>query len=213
MLATGFAPMSDPFEAHLPPAVDGPSDAAPSGGDPTADDLATDLAQRFRERLRIFAARRLADASEAEDVAQETLRRAVEALRAGRVENLAALPAFLFQTATHVCLHRSRSAGRESRALRGLAEVSAAGGELAEGDALDGLVREERRAEVRAAVDRLPAADREVLRLAFDDGLDAAEIGRRLGTSPGAIRVRKHRALHRLAEMLGGRNEAAGAGT
>ena len=39
----------------------------------------------FRERLRIFAARHLGDWTEAEDVAQETLGRALEALRAGRV--------------------------------------------------------------------------------------------------------------------------------
>jgi len=65
------------------------------------DAMAAELSLRFRDRLRFFAARRLRDKNLAEDVAQETLRRALEALRAGRVENLAALPSFLFETARH----------------------------------------------------------------------------------------------------------------
>ena len=43
--------------------------------------------------------------AEAEDVAQETLRRVLAALEAGRVANLEALPGFVFQTARHLCLH------------------------------------------------------------------------------------------------------------
>ena len=72
----------------------------------------------FRERIRLFAARRLRDWTEAEDVAQETLRRALEASLAGRIEKPDALPAFLYQTAVHICQHRGRSAGREASALR-----------------------------------------------------------------------------------------------
>src|SRR5262249_15834643 len=50
------------------------------------DELASELTAQFWDRLRFFAMRRLRDAALAEDVAQETLRRTLEALRGGRIE-------------------------------------------------------------------------------------------------------------------------------
>src|SRR6516162_596478 len=64
-------------------------------GEPDPDQQLADLALRFSERLTLFAARRLRDRNAAEDVAQEALRRTLEALRAGRIENELALPGFL----------------------------------------------------------------------------------------------------------------------
>ena len=80
-------------------------------------------------------------------------------------------------------------------------------------DAMDALVRADRRLAVQGALARMDDGDRELLRLAFDEELDAAEIGRRLGASPGTVRVRKHRALRRLAELLGGGNAGGVGGT
>ena len=158
------------------------------------------LAREFWDRIRLFAARRLGDVAAAEDVAQETLRRVLEALRAGRIENHLALPAFVYQTARHICLQRYRSSGREMRALgrlhggRSVPEPS---------DALTALITEERRAAVRAALARLDEHDRELLRLVFVEAMDTAELARRLAVTRGALRVRKHRALGRLARLLG----------
>jgi RNA polymerase sigma-70 factor (ECF subfamily) len=164
--------------------------------------LAAELSSRFRDRLRFFAARRLRDRDAAEDVAQEVLRRTLEALRAGRVENLAALPAFLFQTARHICMHHGRSAQRQAHAM----ERSVDPGDPAERpdtyDPVAALIDEERRSMVRKAMAVLGDADREILRLSFMDGLDAEAIGIRLGITPGAVRVRRHRAVTRLAEKL-----------
>lgn len=162
-----------------------------------------ELAARFRERLRLFATRRLGDATEGEDVAQETLRRVIEAMRAGRIENALALPGFVFQTASHVCLQRRRSTGREARALsrlHGEATVAAEGPDPP--DALVALVSEERRMTVRAALARLAASDRELLRLFYYERMEAAEIAERLGITAATLRVRKHRALQRLGELL-----------
>jgi len=175
--------------------------AGPSDTTTSADESAAAL-ERFRDRLRLFAARRLRDWAEAEDVAQEALRRALEATCAGRIANPAALPAFLFQTVTHICQHRSRSAGREAKALRRLAfEGPAASAEPA--DPLQGLISLERRDMVRGALERLDAGDRELLSLTYVETLAAGEIGRRLGLSAGNVRVRRYRALRRLAELLG----------
>jgi RNA polymerase sigma-70 factor (ECF subfamily) len=169
----------------------------PAGSDP--DTIAAALSERFRERLRYFAARRLANREAAEDVAQEVLRRTLEALREGRVENIAALPAFLFQTARHVCMHQGRSAVRAARAMERLGGPE----EPAEtGDPLTELIDEERRAHVREALGSLSEADRQILHLSYTEGLDAATIGERLQLTAGAVRVRRHRAIARLSEIL-----------
>jgi RNA polymerase sigma-70 factor, ECF subfamily len=170
---------------------------------PSIDFADADMAQleRHRDRLRLLAARRLRNWTDAEDVAQEALRRCLEALRAGRVEKTASLPAFLFQTVVHICQHRSLSAGREARAMQRFA--SGGPPPAAEPtDALETLITAERREAVHGALDRLDAEDREVLSLSYLETMDASEIGRRLGLTPGNVRVRRHRALRRLAELL-----------
>jgi RNA polymerase sigma-70 factor (ECF subfamily) len=162
----------------------------------------TELAQRFWARVRLFAARQLGDIAAGEDVAQETLRRVFEALRGGRVADYAALPGFIFQTARHVCLRHHRSSGREARALLRLHDGEAGGERSTSGDCLTALITEERRRAVREALERLDHGDRDLLRLAFYDLLDAEQIAQRLALTTGAVRVRKHRALRRLAELL-----------
>jgi RNA polymerase sigma-70 factor (ECF subfamily) len=172
----------------------------PVGGGAT--DLAVELNDRFWMRLCIFAARRLRDRSSAEDVAQETLRRVLEALREERIEKLEALPAFIFQTARNICLHYGRSARREKSALlRFRGGLSASSGD--EDDPLVALVEEVRRDEVRRALQSLGEEDRELLRMLYVDGLKSSEIARRLTIDVGTLRVRKHRALKRLSELMG----------
>ena len=161
-----------------------------------------ELAERFSERLRLFAARRIGDASAAEDVAQETLRRVVESLRANRIENVAALPGFVFQTARNICMHWARSINREQQALSRFESQSS--GATAEGsDALNEIITEERRALVRAALASLRDDDRSLLSMLYYDGLDSEAVATRLDLALPAVRVRKHRALRRLAELLG----------
>ncbi len=180
----------------------------PAGG--SAADVAAELNERFWKRLCIFAARRLRDRSAAEDVAQETLRRVIEALRQEKIEKLEALPAFVFQTARNICLHYGRSARRqESALLRFRGGLQTSSGE--EEDPLAVLVDEARRAEVWEALEKLEDDDRELLRMLYVDGLENAEISRRLGVDPGTLRVRKHRALKRLADLIG--NVSPGTGT
>lgn len=167
--------------------------------DTDSDVLAAQLSERFRDRLRFFAARRLRDRDAAEDVAQEVLRRTLEALRAGKVENREALPAFLFQTARNVCMQWGRSEGRKARAFTRLQREE----EDPEADPLADLITEERREKVREAFERLGPGDREVLRLSYVETLGAEEIAKQLNLTAGAVRVRRHRALNRLAEIMG----------
>ena len=157
------------------------------------------LVRQFRERLRLFALRRLRDSSAAEDVAQETLRRVVEACRAGRLENPSALPAFLFQTANHICLQHFRSSSREERALLRLGSEDA---QNLEPHPLAALIGDERRTAVRQALGQLSTEDRNLLRMMYYEDMDTGVLAQQLGVTAGALRVRKHRVLARLAVLL-----------
>ena len=57
-------------------------------------------------------------------------------------------------------------------------------------------------AEIAAAFAGLPGADRELLALAFWEELDNGQIATVLGCSRNAVRIRLHRARHRLAATL-----------
>ena len=171
------------------------------GGSPMPSE--SELTSRYWDRIRLFAARRVYDSSKAEDIAQETLRRVIEAVRGGRVQNAGAIAGFVFQTAKHICMHAQRAAGREARAMRRLHEPSDTEG--AEPDVLARLVSEERRVQVRAALATLSPDDRDLLRALYFDQVETAGLAAKLGLSAGALRVRKHRALQRLGEVLGRR--------
>ena len=183
-------------------------DAEPRGGE-SIDDLVATLHGRFWERVRVFAARRIDDSSAAADVAQETLRRVIEALRDRRVADLEALPAFVFQTARNICMHHGRARRRRDAAFTKLDADP-----FADADALAALVSEERKRAVRDELAKLDHADRELLDMIYVRELDPAEAARLLGITPGALRVRKHRALARLARNLSAAgNESGSAGT
>lgn len=188
-------PMSSERYGPLGPAA--PETVPPK----TPEGLTSELTRRFWTRLRFFAARRLGDAGLAEDVAQETLRRVFQALQDGRVANQVALPGFVFQTARNICMHEQRSFGRAARAFS-LLSSSGDGNLSSEADPLAALLSEERRAQVRRALEALGVEDRALLSSLYAEGVEAAEAARVLGISTAALRVRKHRALKRLAEAL-----------
>ena len=160
------------------------------------------LAVQFTDRLRLFAARRLGDPEAGEDVAQETLRRVVDAMRAKRIDDPNALPGFVFQTARNVCMHWVRSTAREKSAFARLAHESVEPSETA--DALTSLVSAERARTVRNSINKLSRENQLLLVMMYYEGLDTDQIAKRLRLSAAAVRVRKHRALKRLSVELAG---------
>ncbi len=166
---------------------------------------------RFATPLRVLATRILGDPAEAEDVTHDALARVLQALRAGRVRQLAALPAFVYETGRHLCLQRLRRRGRAGRVL--LRFAYEARREAAEPSALGALLHAERIAAVRGALAALEPEERELLRLAFVEALTSEKIGRRVGLEAGAVRVRKHRLLRRLGEILEPRDDPGNGGS
>ena len=64
------------------------------------------------------------------------------------------------------------------------------------------MVTEERRQQVRRVLDELPSNDRELLRMVFYEGIDRADICRKLHVEPEYLRVLVHRAKSRFRECL-----------
>jgi RNA polymerase sigma-70 factor (ECF subfamily) len=104
---------------------------------------------------------------------------------------------WLYAIAGNAVRNQRRPAGRQSRLI---ARLRAAGTVSHTADPADGIVLGQ---SVAGAFARLPATDREVLRLVAWEGMtDARAIGLVLGLSPAAVRTRVHRARRRLRSLL-----------
>jgi RNA polymerase sigma factor (sigma-70 family) len=158
------------------------------------------LEARFLARLRWFATRWLGDAHAGEDAAQEALKRVLQALAEGRVKQPEALPAFVYQTARHVCSHHHRAAGRERRMLTGYGTERSL--DEPAPDPLNELVSEARIAEVRGALAAMDEEDRDLLSALYIHERSPEQLAAELQLSGGALRTRKHRALKRLSQHL-----------
>lgn len=159
------------------------------------------LWSRFHARLLIFGMRRLGSRADAEDMAQDALQRVTKALDENRLREPKALPGFVYQTALHVCQQSLRKRYRERHALERYARSSPE--ERGVPPPLTDLIDEERRRAVRLALQSLPADDRELLEQLYSRDAELERLAAQLGISPGALRVRKHRALKRLSAALG----------
>jgi RNA polymerase sigma-70 factor (ECF subfamily) len=103
-----------------------------------------------------------------------------------------------------VSMNKIRDEARRLR--RQPVQVTADDLEIAVGD---GAAARADRAELRAAIDRLPAADADLIALRFAADLPIDEIARLVGRTPGAVTVALHRAIKRLkAEMNTGDHDA-----
>jgi RNA polymerase sigma-70 factor (ECF subfamily) len=185
-----------------------------SRGDPGATGQ---LLERHRQRLKRAVAvrldRRLAARLDPSDVVQDTLADAARRLPAYLHDRPMPFYPWLRRLAGDrlAALYRDhvrrgkRSVAREEppplpgESSRDLAErlLNASDGPSAR------LRRRERRDLMRAALERLPDRDREVLVLRQLEELSVAEVAAVLGVSEGAVYVRQLRALRRLREALG----------
>jgi RNA polymerase sigma factor (sigma-70 family) len=147
------------------------------------------LAAQARPRV-VAVASRLVGADEAEDVVQEALLRGYLAL--STLRDAERFDAWLCGIAINVAKMRLRTRAARERALAGLAD----------GNPAPAPDESELLALVRDAVDVLPESRRDVVLMHYVDDLSCEEIARVLGTTPGAVRVRLHRARAQLRNRL-----------
>jgi uncharacterized protein len=156
--------------------------SAALAGDPVA--FAT-LVDRNRARVQSVVERMAGE--EAEDLVQEALLRAYLGL--SQLRDPARFGAWLCGIAVNLAKMRLRRRAVETRFV--VEHTS------------DGALEErELLALVRDAVEILPPGQRDAVLMHYIDGLSCEEIAALLRTSPGAIRVRLHRARQQLREQL-----------
>ena len=149
------------------------------------------------------------------DIVQQTLLEAVRALPGLRASTEAELIAWLRQVLAHVIAHEvrryrgtlQRDLGREVSLERSIAkssqrlrDVVAAPGSSPSQHA----ARREREVLLADALAQLPEDYRQVIILRNIEGLPHEEVARRMGRSPGAVRMLWVRALARLKELAEG---------
>ena len=161
------------------------------------------LAGRYREPLRRYFASLIADRSQADDCAQETLLRVWTARE--QYEPTGKFSSYVFQIGTRYWLNQRKRFRLEPCDLSGqtLNAVRAPRAAEPESIALERLRRER----IRRAVAALPKLYHEVFRLCHEEGLRYAEIAARMDIPVGTVKSRMAEALKRLRRSLSPREE------
>jgi RNA polymerase sigma-70 factor (ECF subfamily) len=152
---------------------------------------------RYADRLYRYAAGLSGSTSLADDVVSDTMMAAFEQL-GGFDPSRGSFAGWLFTIARRRVADDRRRLSRLRRALSRHGPNP-----TDDDDPLLDIIRSEDAARVRAALTHLSNNDRDVLLLRFVADLPGPEIATVLNISPGAVRVRLHRALGRLSSQLG----------
>jgi RNA polymerase sigma-70 factor (ECF subfamily) len=154
------------------------------------------MCEKYARRIHGYGLRYLRDRAAAQDFAQHVLLAVLQAVRAGRVEDMARLDGYVLGT----CRNALRDARRGDLRQRRLVERSAAG--LPEG--YEPAFLEVDRARLERCLFGLDVRERAIVVATFVEDKDADEIGRTLSLTPGNVRVIRHRALARLQACVEG---------
>jgi RNA polymerase sigma factor (sigma-70 family) len=152
-------------------------------------------AAEVRGRIRNFALRLTGDPHQAEDVAQETLARALVPGTPGDLPYLVSIALNLVRSEARRTARRRPSA----TPVEEVADPRAAG-------PLAGLVAREERARFWSAVGTIPEKERHALLLRYAEGMTCADVARTLGTTPNAVSCLLHRGKERLRTLLAPRS-------
>ena len=160
-------------------------------GERTAEETFVRL---FGERIRVMMTSRIGDAETARELTQDAMVAAWRGIRDGRLRAQERLAAFVHGTARNIVNNYLRARAGEPRLepLSDETDLPAASDEPAS----------ERRELVAAALARLSADDRQMLRLTLVSGLRPREIARELGISAEVVRARKSRAVKRVIDAV-----------
>jgi len=113
------------------------------------------------------------------------------------------IPAWLYQIAVRQSLLYRRQRGRDRKKMEAYAQSRGPSETGAKAlDPLQWLVDSERNELIRAALERLPRRDREILLLKYAEDWTYLRISERLGTSESAVESRLHRARKRLRDAM-----------
>ncbi len=156
------------------------------------------IVEAYQHRLFGYLGRMGLDRATAEDIAQETLLRVWR--NAGRFDpRLSSLATWILTIARNLALNHLSRPMRRSEITMGEAPVDIRS-DLPLPD--EAYAAKQRQARLQVALSHLSPADRSLLAASYVEGLDLTEIARIEACSPGAAKVRLHRARNRLRQLL-----------
>lgn len=163
-----------------------------SGNDSEAE---TELCRRMAPRVRLYGLRHLRDECAADDLAQQVLITALEALRAGRLREPEKLCSFVLGVCRMTVQGQRQSERRKARLLEhyGTDRPETAQPSIRWLD-LEHLAR---------CVRLLRERERTVVVMSFYDEEAGADIASFLGVSEANVRVIRHRAIQQLRDCMG----------
>jgi RNA polymerase sigma-70 factor (ECF subfamily) len=141
-------------------------------------DAFNELILRYQDLAWKMAYRFIGDAMEAEDVAQESFLKTLEAAR--RYRPTATFRTYFYRILTHLCLDRTRK-----KQLTSINDIPEAMDPSLSPD--ESLIEKERRAQIRTALDALPPNQKAAMILRHYEGLRYTEIAQILGVTPKAV--------------------------
>jgi len=172
--------------------------AKTSAGDPAAGDA---LVRRYAQPLLRYLQRLVGD--DAEELHQQTWMSVLDNLEkfdpaAAEQHGAGAFKAWIFRIATNKANDLWRSRGRERTAKQGLRLVTETespwAGERAEGT--------EMQLKLRAAIERLPENQRQILSLRYYSNMKFVDIAKLLGCPLNTALGRVHKAMNKLRQLL-----------
>lgn len=167
----------------------------PAEPPPVSRSVVESLYAQHADELRRFLWGVLRDAEAVQDVFQSSLLITLQQGGAAREETL---KGWIFRVAYHEALQFRRRLGTTRKVLSQAAWISEKS--AASPDEL--MQRQEDQLEVRAALERLPQAEQEVVRLRIHGDLTFAEVAEKLQIPLGTVLTRMRSALQRLKQKL-----------
>jgi RNA polymerase sigma factor (sigma-70 family) len=128
-----------------------------------------------------------------ESARQEVMMRLFDIVRSGRYGKRSSFKTFVFAVAKYTCVDLFR----RERMRPGVETGERAPVSQPIGQPHQALERREDLELLRYVLQGLPEECRRLWRFVYGEGLDAAEVGRRLGLNAGTVRVRVHRCLQK----------------
>lgn len=163
------------------------------------------LFEQEHERLRRFVVKMIGDRDEARNIVQETFAEAYRQIEDFRGE--AKVSTWLFSIARHLSYGYLRTSKRQSYLEHETIEYLNATSGSDGLDTHETVSQNERREIVHAAIDQLPEHYQRVVRLRDLEEHSTREAAKKLGLTPGNVRVRLHRARKQLRDHLCARME------
>lgn len=169
-------------DADLPPRI--------AAGDRDAE---AELCRRMGPRIRLYGLRHLRSPAAADDLVQQVLVTALEALRAARLRDPEKLAHFVLGTCRRIVFDGRRTSQRQNALL-----ATFAADLIPDRPAMPTL--DDR--QLARCVQSLKERERSVVVMTFYDERPASETARSLGLSEANVRVIRHRALRQLRTCL-----------